>query len=49
MMEYAWLWWTLLLLVTFVGIVAYVYRGRAKRRYQEDARIPFQEDEANKR
>lgn len=35
-------WWMVLLFVTFLGIILYVFRAGAKRRYQADAEIPFE-------
>lgn len=39
---------TVLAFVTFVGIVLWAYSGRARRRFEEAARLPFEEDEARR-
>lgn len=31
----------------FLGIVAWIYRPGAKKRYQADANLPFREDDNN--
>ena len=36
--------WTVLLIVTFVAIVAWAWSGRRKRDFDEAARIPLEED-----
>ena len=36
-------WYCLLLPLIFVAIVAYVYRPWAKKRYEKDAEIPFED------
>ena len=36
--------WSLLILVLFIGIVAYVWNGRRKEFYEQAGRIPFNED-----
>lgn len=33
-----------LLIAAFVGIVAWVFGRKRKARYEDDARIPFEED-----
>ncbi|MEK8088824.1 cbb3-type cytochrome c oxidase subunit 3 [Thermithiobacillus plumbiphilus] len=39
-------WWMVLLFIVFLGIILYVFRAGASKRYRADAEIPF-EDEAN--
>jgi cytochrome c oxidase cbb3-type subunit IV len=39
---------TVLAFVTFVGIVLWAYSGPARRRFEEAARLPFEEDEARR-
>ncbi len=36
--------WTFLIPLAFIAVVLYVYRPWAKKRYQRDAEIPFEED-----
>lgn len=36
--------WLLWLIVVFVGIVWWAYRPKNKKRFEEDARIPFKDD-----
>jgi cytochrome c oxidase cbb3-type subunit 4 len=36
--------WSLLILVLFIGIVAFVWSGRRKEFYEQAGRIPFNED-----
>ncbi|HUL94081.1 MAG TPA: cbb3-type cytochrome c oxidase subunit 3 [Burkholderiales bacterium] len=36
---------TVLAFASFVGIVLWAYSGRAQRRFEEAARLPFAEDE----
>ncbi len=36
--------WTLILLVVFLGIVVWVWGSRRKKHFQDAAQIPFQED-----
>ena len=37
-------WGLVYLTVVFVGIVAFVFRPNARRKYDDAARIPFNED-----
>ena len=37
--------WTLVVLVLFVGIVAWAWSGKRKQRFDEAANIPFDKDE----
>ena len=38
--------YTLILLVTFIGIVIYVFTGKKRaKRFEQDAEIPFLDDE----
>ena len=39
-------WWTVVLLVVFVGIVVWAWSGKRKADFDEAARIPFEEDDA---
>jgi cytochrome c oxidase cbb3-type subunit 4 len=39
---------TVLAFVTFIGIVVWAYSGRARRRFEEAAQLPFEEDEARR-
>ncbi len=39
---------TLLLLVAFIGLVAWVYSGRRKQSYDEAAQLPFADEEAHR-
>ena len=38
-------WWTVLLLVVFIGIVIWAYSGARKKDFDEAARLPLDEDE----
>jgi cytochrome c oxidase cbb3-type subunit 4 len=38
-------WWTVLLLVVFIGIVVWAYSGKRKKEFDEAARIPLDEDD----
>jgi len=38
-------WWTVGILVAFVAIVAWVWSGKRKHKYERAARIPFDEDD----
>lgn len=35
--------WTVVVLILFTGIVIWAWSGRNKARFEEDARIPFDE------
>jgi cytochrome c oxidase cbb3-type subunit 4 len=37
--------WTIVVLVLFVGIVIWAYDSRRKARFEDDARIPFNDDD----
>jgi len=37
--------WTVIVLILFVGIVAWAWSGRQKQRFDEAAHIPFDDDE----
>ena len=37
--------WTLVVLVLFVGIVIWAWSGKRKKRFDEAANIPFEEDD----
>ena len=39
---------TVLAFLSFVGIVVWAYSGRARRGFEEAARLPFEEDEARR-
>ncbi len=36
--------WTVLLVATFIGIVAWAFSGRRKQRFDEAARMPLDDD-----
>ena len=36
--------WTIVVLITFAGIVWWAYGGRRKQRFEQDAHIPFDEE-----
>lgn len=38
-------WWTLVLLVLFVGIVVWAWSPRRKQRFDEAARLPLDDDQ----
>ncbi len=38
-------WWTLVLLIIFIGIVLWAWSGRRKQDFEEAANIPFEDDE----
>ncbi len=37
--------WTVVVMIVFVGIVAWAYSGKRKHRFEEAARIPLEDDE----
>ncbi len=37
-------WWLILGIVLFLGIVLYVYRRSAKKKYEEHGNIPLKKD-----
>ena len=37
-------WWLVLLFIGFLGVVFYVFRAGARKRYQKDAEILFKDD-----
>ena len=37
--------WTIVIMVTFLGIVAWAYSGKRKSAFDEAARLPFEDDE----
>ena len=37
--------WTVLMLVAFIGIVIWAWSGRQRRRFEEAARIPLDDDD----
>ncbi len=37
--------WTVVVLILFIGIVAWAWSGHNKDRFEEDAQIPFREDD----
>ena len=37
--------WTIVVMVTFLGIVAWAYSGKRKASFDEAARLPFAEDQ----
>lgn len=42
-------WWTVLLLVVFIGIVAWAWSSARKRDFEEAARLPLDDDEGASR
>ena len=38
--------WSIVILVTFIGIVLWAYSGKRKSEFDEAARLPFDDDEA---
>ena len=40
-------WWTLALLVLFIGIVIWAYSGKRKKAFDEAARIPLEDDDSD--
>ncbi len=36
--------WTIVIMVTFLGIVAWAYSGKRKSAFDEAARLPFEDD-----
>ena len=40
--------WTLVVMVTFLGIVWWAWSGRRKRDFDEAARLPFEDDDNHK-
>jgi cytochrome c oxidase cbb3-type subunit 4 len=40
-------WWTVLLLVTFIGIVLWAYSSQRKQDFDEAAHLPFDEDDTS--
>lgn len=38
-------WWTVLLLIVFVGIVIWAYSGARKKDFDEAARLPLDDDD----
>lgn len=41
--------YTIVLFVIFIGIIFYVFREKAKKTYDEDAKIPFLDEESIKK
>jgi cytochrome c oxidase cbb3-type subunit IV len=37
--------WVIWLIILFIGIVWWAYRPKNKRRFEEDARIPFKDED----
>ncbi len=37
-------WWTVLLVVLFIGIVAWAWSGRRKQSFDEAAKMPLEDD-----
>ena len=38
-------WWTVALLVTFIGIVIWAWSGKRRDEFESAAHIPFEDDE----
>lgn len=38
------IWWLILGIVLFAGIVLYVFRRGAKKKYEDDSKIPFRKE-----
>ena len=39
--------WTIVVMVTFLGIVVWAYSGRRKADFDEAARLPFEDEPSN--
>ena len=39
--------WSIVILITFLGIVIWAYSGKRKAAFDEAARVPFDEPKAN--
>ena len=37
--------WTLLLMITFIGVVTWAWSGRRRKDFKEAAHLPLEEDE----
>ena len=40
-------WGLVFLVVAFLGAIAFVFRPGARKKYEEDAKIPLRDDEVN--
>ncbi|MBI5783183.1 MAG: cbb3-type cytochrome c oxidase subunit 3 [Gammaproteobacteria bacterium] len=40
-------WWTVLMFVLFVGIIAWAWSGRRKRAFDAAARLPLEDDDSH--
>ena len=38
-------WWTLALLIIFIGIVLWAWSGKRKEDFEEAANLPFEDDD----
>ncbi len=41
--------WTVVVMILFIGIVAWVWHGRNRDKYEDAAQIPFREEDENVR
>jgi cytochrome c oxidase cbb3-type subunit 4 len=39
--------WSIVVMITFLGIVAWAYSGKRKAAFDEAARLPFEDDSSN--
>jgi cytochrome c oxidase cbb3-type subunit IV len=42
-------WGTAILVIVFIGIVAWVFSSKRKARWEEDAQIPFEDEAEDKK
>lgn len=40
--------WTIVIMVTFIGIVLWAWSGKRKQDFDEAARLPFEDDDKSK-
>jgi cytochrome c oxidase cbb3-type subunit 4 len=41
--------WSIVILITFLGIVVWAYSGKRKSRFEEAARVPFDDEPSNEK
>jgi len=41
--------WSIVILITFLGIVVWAYSGKRKARFDEAARVPFDDEPSNEK
>ena len=39
-------WWTVVMLVLFIGIIVWAWSGKRRRAFDEAARLPLEDDDA---